>query len=181
MSNIPDTFRSRVYLDFDGVVNAKEPQHAIVERFEIENNGHPNLAPVSHIVFSPVVIEAIEYLRKKYQMELVWLTTWNHGDSVLALSNHLRGLDYGRVLPAALNQEAKTRSEWTQWKADAILTDQKNDPAPFIWVDDNAHAYHGEAVETNTSAEKLFITPNSLWGLTNENLLDIENFLKAVA
>lgn len=168
---------ARLYLDFDGVLNAKEPAHALVEAFDIPIEGSPYLAPVSRIVFSPTVIERLESFRVKYGVELVWLSTWNDRKDVLKLSEYLRGLHGGRVIEARLNPEAKDKHEWTQWKADAILEDQRMDSKPFVWVDDNAHRFHGDAVAMElTHADHLFLTPVSLTGLTVADLDQMEAF-----
>jgi hypothetical protein len=44
-------------------------------------------------------------------------------------------------------------------------------------VDDNAHEFWGDEVNAGTVVPSLFITPNSTWGLTSENLNDMEAFL----
>lgn len=171
-------FKARLYFDFDGVVHAKNPAHKIVKSFRIPIEGSDHLAALSHVVYSPTVVHMIERFRETYDVELVWSTTWNEDNHVLKLAAYLEGLDNGRVLPAKLNKQARDKSEWTAWKADAIIADQKEKPTPFIWVDDNAHAYHADRVKSNTTAPSLFITPNSLTGLTIDDLDQIETFLK---
>jgi hypothetical protein len=173
-------FKARLYFDFDGVVNAKEPTHKSIKSFQIPIEGSDHLAPVNHITYSPTVVTMIEVFREKYGLELVWGSTWNEFSHVLKLAAHLEGLDNGRVLPAALNKAAKDKAEWTAWKAAAIIADQAQDPLPFIWVDDNAHRYHGELVQNNTTAEGLLLTPNSLTGLTLEDLDTMESFLRTL-
>ena len=171
------TFTSRLYLDFDGVLNAKDPQHALIKVFSIPIEGSRNLAPVNHITFSPTVVEVIDYFRTFYNVELVWLSTWNDRNDVLKLSSFLKGVEGGRVIEANLNQSAKNKKEWTQWKADAIIADQKTDPKRFIWVDDNAHRFHGDTVVLEAShVESLLVTPESLWGLTIDDLNTMEAF-----
>ena len=173
--------KTRIYLDFDGVLNAKNPQHDDVAQFSIPIEGSFHLAPINYITFSPTVVYAIERLRKQYDLELVWLSTWNDSEHVLKLANHLKGLDGGRViLPPPLPVEKVTRKEWTAWKAAAIIVDQAENPADFVWVDDHAIEHFGIEIAQETEAEKLYITPNSEYGLTRENLEDIEEFLKAV-
>jgi len=171
------TFDHTLYLDFDGVLNAVEPQHDKVENFVIKIENSLNFLPETFIVYSPNVVETLERLREQYKMELVWLTTWNENNTVLRLAEHLKGLDHGRVLPANLHTAKVGKREWTQWKAEAILEDQKASERPFIWVDDNAHKYWGEAVNEGTEASSLFVTPNSTWGLTKNNLDKMEQFL----
>lgn len=172
-------FNSRLYLDFDGVLNAKEPQHELISNFDIASNNNKLFAKINNMTFSPTVIERLDHFRENYAVELVWLSSWNDRKDVLKLPAFLEGLHGGRVLEANLNHEAKDRHEWTQWKADAIIYDQKIDPKRFIWVDDNAHRFHGDAVAMETTAvSNLFVTPESLWGLTTENLDAMEDFFR---
>jgi len=172
-------FNSALYFDFDGVVNATEPLHELVQEFHIPIDGSQHLAPVNHITYAPFVVETMERFRAEHGLELVWSTTWNEFNHVLKLAAYLGGLDGGRVLPAALNVEATNKAEWTAWKAEAIIADQAADPKPFVWVDDNAHQFWGDKVRELTSAPSLFITPNSHTGLTVEDLNAIDEFLTA--
>jgi len=175
-------FTNTLYLDFDGVVNAKKPIHNLVSKFEIAINGSAHLAPVNYITFSPTVVATLDDLREKYNMELVWLTTWNEEDHVLKLSEPLGGLHDGRVLTADLNKAAVNKSEWTRWKAKAIIADQLKSPKPFVWIDDNAHQFHAEIVSAETKkVSSLMLTPVSRTGLTVENLTHVEDFLKRVS
>jgi predicted AlkP superfamily phosphohydrolase/phosphomutase len=170
-------FHSTLYLDFDGVFNAKEPLHDAVKKFTIKVDGSSNFRAENHITFSPTVVSSIEQLRHKYHAELVWLTTWNENNTVLRLAEHLGGLDHGRVLPAKLHTKQVAKKAWTQWKAEAILTDQRKNPRPFVWVDDNAHNYWDNYVKGQTKSVSLFISPRSRHGLTLDNILDIKAFL----
>ena len=174
------SFKARLYLDFDGVLNAKQPQHDDVAEFHIPIEGSANLAPVNHIVYSPHVVRELERFREQYGLELVWLTTWNESDHVLKLSPYLGGLADGRVLPAKLHTAQVGKREWTAWKGAAIVADQDASPSPFVWIDDNAHQFHGEFVQNQVNVDTIFITPNSSWGLTTENLNAIESFLQGV-
>ena len=175
-------FTTTLYLDFDGVVNAKHPTHELIAKFTIAIKDSLNLAPLNYITFSPTVVETIDRLREQYNVELVWLTTWNEKDDVLKLSKPLGGLHGGRVLLANLNQKSINKSEWTHWKAEAIIADQLTSPRPFVWIDDNAHQFHGEIVSAETQkVSSLMLTPVSRTGLTVENLTHVEDFLKRVS
>lgn len=170
-------FNSTLYLDFDGVFNATEPQHDVVEKFIIKVKGSSNFRTENHITFSPTVVGLIEQLRQQYKAELVWLTTWNENNTVLRLAEHLGGLDHGRVLPANLHTRQVGKKDWTQWKAEAILADQQENPRPFVWVDDNAHTYWDNYVKGHTQQVSLFVSPRSRHGLTLENVLNMGVFL----
>jgi len=174
--------KCKLYLDFDGVVNAVEPQHSEIETFSIPIENSRFLKNPSLITYSPNVINTLDRLREQYNMELIWLTTWNDRSDILLTSPYLKGLDGGRVITPMLNEEAKNKAEWTQWKADAIIADQTAEPAPYIWVDDNAHQHHSQTVDHHTRhITKLFVTPQSRWGLTNDDLNQIEAFLQTAS
>lgn len=174
-------FKTTLYLDFDGVLNAKKPSHTLISKFKIAVKDSLNLAPINHITFSPYVIQALDKLRLEHDLELVWLTTWNEKNDVLMLSEPLGGLHGGRVLTSNLNQKATNKKEWTQWKADAIIVDQRATPRAFIWVDDNAHQFHSEVVNAETKlVPSLFLTPVSLNGLTVANLQELKVFLESI-
>lgn len=174
----PAPSKLKLYADWDGVFNAHEPAHEIVEQFTVLIEGSQHIAPESVITYSPTVVDFIDNLRVTYGIQLIWLTTWNEYEHILTAVNELGGgLVGGRVLPANLNVEAKNKAEWTQWKADAIIADQANDPAPFVWFDDNAHAFHDEAVRSATkNVPSLFVTPASVTGLTVQDLHLTEGF-----
>jgi hypothetical protein len=174
-------YDATLYLDFDGVFNAKKPLHESVEQFIIKVENSINFRPENLIVFSPTVVKTIEAFRHEYNAELVWLTTWNENNTVLRLAEYLGGLDNGRVLPANLHTAQVGKRDWTQWKAEAILTDQDFNARPFVWVDDNAHQYWGEYVKKSIHENSLFIEPVSHNGLTISELDKIDGFLSKVS
>jgi hypothetical protein len=175
-------FAARMYLDFDGVVHAKNPHHYNDARtFTIAIEGSRYLSPISTVTFSPTLVQQLDRLLHEYNVELVWATTWNDRNDVLRLSEFLGGLHNGRVLTANLNTEATNKGEWTQWKADAILEDQKMDSKPFVWLDDSAHSWHSETVLAATSeTPSLILTPVSEFGISILDLEAIEEFLQEI-
>jgi hypothetical protein len=166
-----------MYLDFDGVFNAPEPPYDDIKTFTVNVKDSVHLREVSTITFSPAVVEHIEVIRERFDVELVWLTSWNDDNHILAVAPFMAGLDKGRVLKAKLNHDANNSHDWTIWKAEAILADQMEHPTPFVWVDDNAPRYHGLRVmsELNKVMKKIII-PDSKTGLTQTDLDDIERF-----
>lgn len=173
-------FRAILYKDWDGVTNAKNPPHGDTRVVDVAILNNKYLINPSRITFSPLVIAEIDRLREQYALELAWSTTWNLNGTVLTLPELIGGLRGGRVLPIALNHHAKDKKEWTQWKADAIIEDQNRNPSPFIWLDDNAHAYWGKYVQKHTAAPSLLITTESSSGLTLTNLQAMESFLQTL-
>jgi hypothetical protein len=171
-------FNYRFYLDFDGVVNAEAPEHDVVSKFVIPIEGSQYLSAENHITFSPTVVHMLDSFRVEHNIELVWLTTWNDREDVLKLSDYLNGLHGGRVVAPNLI-DTWDKKEWTQWKADAIIADQKESPTPFVWVDDNAHQYHAETVISSIQTiPHLIVTTNSVTGLTITDLDKMREFFE---
>lgn len=171
------TTKARMYLDFDGVFNAPEPPYNDTKTFTVNVKDSAHLREVSTITYSPQVVQHIENIRTQYDVELVWLTSWNDDNHILSVAPYMAGLDKGRVIQANLNHAADNSHDWTIWKAEAILMDQTHHPTPFVWVDDNAPKYHGLRItnELKQTTQKI-ITPNSKTGLTQTDLDEIEHF-----
>lgn len=174
-------FNARMYLDFDDCINAKEPDHEDIQKFEISIQGSLYLAETNYITFSPTVVNRLESFRTKYNVEVVWSTTWNESNHVLKLTDKLGGLEGGRVLPAKLHVEQVPPKIWTAWKAEAIIADQEANPLPYIWVDDKATSLWGEDVLAAVPAESLHVEPNHVTGLTLADLDRMEKFLQNIA
>lgn len=172
-------FKARLYLDFDGVVNANKPPFNKLDTFDIKVNQGGGAMAVYPIRFAPFVVSELDRFRVTYGLELVWLSTWNDNLEVLRLPKHLNGLAGGRVLPCVLPRVPCTQREWTKWKADALLADQLNDNTPLVWVDDEALAFHKKDVEaaTDSSLPRLFVEPKGWQGLRTLDLKAIENLL----
>jgi hypothetical protein len=179
-------YKARLYLDVDGVLNAEYPE------FKFEDPEHPDTSRefmirvkalnrqvnTYRMVFSPVVIRRLDELRERYNLELVWNSTWNENLEVLRLSKYFKGLDDGRVLHGVIDYKAQDEGAWSKWKADVILKDQRNDNLPFIWVDDVAVDYHGPTVDKAfPDVPKLLLNPYPVRGITAEHLDRMEEFL----
>jgi len=175
-------FAARLYLDFDGVLNADHPQFDDCETFLVKSTDLRTWqSKQKQITFSPTVVNTLERFREDYNVELVWHSTWNENLDVLNLPKPLRGLAGGRVSPSLLDLNADTNRAWTQWKANALLADQKDDELPFVWVDDEAIKYHGKHVSEVTAGTKsLFVEPREYWGLTKTNLATMETFFASL-
>lgn len=175
-------FAARLYLDFDGVLNAKKPQFDDVESFTLNTTSlRTKQAKKTTITFSPTVVKTLESFRDTYNVELVWLSTWNENLDVLRLPKPLRGLAGGRVLPSLLDLYADTNRQWTKWKANALLADQKGDELPFAWVDDEAIKYHRSTVEDSTKGTyNIMVEPREYWGLHRAQLNSLNEFFSSL-
>jgi hypothetical protein len=183
-------YKARLYLDVDGVLNADHPQFNLFgapdspdanKTFDIKVKQGRGLFTTYPMTFSPVVVRTLDDLLDRYNVELVWLSTWNENVEVLRLPAEFGGLNGGRVLHGTMDRQARNNRDWTKWKADALLSDQRNDNLPFVWVDDEALTYHAATVDTALSdVSKLFVAPRAYHGLTTSNLNTIEDFLKTL-
>lgn len=170
-------YSKTIYLDFDGVIEASHPAHEVVGSFTIEIEPNSNFRAVNTITYSPFVVATLDRFREQYNVEIVWNTSWNESENVLKLTPYMNGLHDGRVMPVTLLTEKVDKKTWTQWKAEAILADQKENPRDFVWCDDNAITHWGEHILENVPARSLFISPESKTGLTIADLEKIEEFL----
>jgi hypothetical protein len=173
-------FKARMYLDFNGVINAVSPEHPDIDSFGFPIENSPYFAANNHITYSPTVIRRIDEFRHTHGIELVWLSTLNVDNHVLKLSKLLSGLDGGRVVPASLHTDNVGPKLWTEWKYNAILADQKESRMPFIWVDDKAAEYWGEEVLAGVDVESLFITTDARIGLSITDFKHIDEFMKSL-
>lgn len=172
-------FKARVYLDVDGVLNASNPQFDTVSSFVFNDNLGGGLVIKRDFTFSPNLVAALDAMFLKYNVELVWLSTWNDDLKVLRLAKNFGGLPNGRVLHCVLPWHRNpTLREWTAWKAKAILDDQRGDETPFVWADDEALRFHRSDVDAGVSADvpRLFLDPRSYHGLTKLDLKKMDNF-----
>jgi hypothetical protein len=183
-------YKARLYLDVDGVLNADHPQFNLFgatdspdanKKFVINVKAGGGLVNSYPMTFSPVVVKQLDAFRDLYKVELVWLSTWNENLEVLRLPAKFGGLEGGRVLHGVIDRYSKTTRAWTKWKADALLSDQKGDNLPFVWVDDEAVDCHASTVDKALpDVSKLFLAPRAYHGLTTTNLDTIEDFLKTL-
>jgi len=171
-------YKARLYLDFDDVINADKPLFTEVVRTSIKIKEAPGLFIEYPITFAPEVVKRLDSIMAAHNVELVWASSWNNNLEVLRLPKLLGGLEGGRVLNVSLDfSRFNTKRERTQWKADTILADQKNDSTPFAWVDDEAIEFHGKSVAAATvGTPQFFVEPRSYRGLTTSDLNRLDEF-----
>lgn len=82
-----------------------------------------------------------------------------------------------RITPSYFGEKAiKT---WIETKFDAISADQKDNPLPFVWVDDDLNDEITHLVETDFANQPhLLIRPTSTVGISIDELTNIEAFAK---
>ena len=175
--------RARLYLDVDGVLNARNAKFIWGEATSTSMTiHHPGgYTDDFTIHWAPDLILALEVLRTKFDVELVWLTTWNENNFVLThLVPTIQGLAGGRVLPydPPFNPVIEA-SGW--WKGRGLIKDQAASPTPFIWIDDQEVSLHGQKVLTKTTGTPSLLIPTSpIAGLTPEHLEQMSEWLKGL-
>ncbi|QYF74758.1 hypothetical protein KY500_06230 [Cryobacterium sp. PAMC25264] len=132
--------------------------------------------------WAPALIVAIDELRERFNLELVWLSTWNEADAVRRfLVPELRGFTDGRLLQFDPESVApNVPSGW--WKARHIIEEQSTDPLPFIWADDAEVELHGWRVLNATLPTKsLMVPPHPMVGLRMADVQAMTVWLEALA
>ena len=77
--------RARLYLDVDGVINAPNARLVWGAETSASVELHRTASPDREftVVWAPALIAALDALRADFDLDLVWLSTWNEGHSVL--------------------------------------------------------------------------------------------------
>jgi hypothetical protein len=172
--------KARIYLDFDGVINADKPRFddVVTFAFTVKERG---LLKRYTINYSPTMLNLLSALLTKHDVEVVWLSTWNENLEILKVMRKIGMLPGGRVINIVMNSDWDTNRAWTKWKADKLVADLKGDDMPFIWVDDEAHKYHkADVVAAVGHNRHMLVSPRSYWGLTPGHLAGMDAFLSSL-
>lgn len=154
-----------IYLDVDGVLNALGHENDTWGDFELHKSVVPDDIPFGEMGFDLWLSKEMIKELASLPADVVWLTTWRH-DAPSKVAPLVDAPDWPVI-------------DWRLSKWDALAQDQRNNPRPFVWVDD------GEATELNMNRIRshvgkipyLLIQPNSLIGLTPKDIDDIKVFL----
>lgn len=169
--------QTRLYLDVDGAINADEPPFTDVKstRVQIEYGG--GMMSRMPLTWAPEVVAELDALRDEFNVELVWLSTWNEMHaSMTRLAPALDGLFGGRAIMDIDAISADRGRGW--WKAQSIIADQDMSPAPYIWVDDEAVMAHGGMVADATAGvPSLTLTTVYEHGIERLHLAQMRSFL----
>jgi hypothetical protein len=169
-----------IYIDIDGVINSlsrKPPKN--------NTNWHgtwrQKIANVHGgkyvILWSTELIEALNMLDTRDNVEFVFLTTWQ--ESATTIFSPLTGLNslYWDVLHPEDPDDIEDFTNW--WKLDMIKKDlETREHDQFIWIDDDLE-YEREAKYWLSTLEKdvLAIAPVSVLGITKKQIDVIINFI----
>ena len=169
--------RPRLFLDIDGVINARQPQWPSTTTFTVTDNQGAGYAIDYTITVAPAMVAEIDQLRADHDVELVILSTWLENLAMIGdLTRALGALRGGRLLSIPLPKLSGWRSP--VWKRDALLRDLDRDPVPYIWADDEEVVAHGAFVKSAFEIPSLMITPDPERGLTRGHLAAMRAFLE---
>lgn len=177
-------------LDVDGVLNAFDD----VGGWDVLMHGYAraegNRWP---ILYSPTVIARLLALHTAGQVEIQWLTTWGHdangglrellGMPELVVAGTYAGDNGGEYADTHVGALAEVTAsapdhltgEW--WKFDIVRRIHDADPdRPLIWVDDELHHSHNPYSAWAADHDHLAVGPDPRTGLTEKDLLAIEEF-----
>lgn len=172
--------RVRWYQDVDGPLNpwsAKNPRkywddyakHTVFPK-PVED---PDLS--YRLWFSPMLGKSIRGLVDRFNVDLVWATTWGpHIDTIVDLA-HL-GKDL-RVLDTNDFEEASYFGDLNCEKFPEVVTDAGDDPV--IWIDDTIgkHDKYWAKDRNSEGIPTLLIVTSSSVGVTKSDLEKIKEFL----
>lgn len=171
----------RMYLDVDGCINAFRFTDLESSLWGETSTGIGHVEPESdnprqyNIIWHQEMVESLRAL----DIDLVWLTTWR-SDAPKSIGKLIGWGEDARVLHPL---DGITRFPSIYWKYAALIQDQKDDPAPFIWVDDeldNFERWVDEEFEALES-QSLIVAPNSILGISPRNVEDMREFIKQVS
>lgn len=175
---------ARLYLDIDGCVcpfGRPDPAWGAAAHAAVSVDYDDGRTATYEVRWAPTLISAIDDLRERFNLELIWLSTWNESDVVRRfLVPELHGLTEGRLLqfdPESLAPNVP--SGW--WKARRIIEDQSTDPSPFIWADDSEVELHGwRLLDATRPTKSLMIPPHPMVGLRLEDVQAMTLWLESL-
>lgn len=163
------------YSDFNGVFNIPKSNPS-VETVSITPKGSDFLRKRKFISWDPMVLGLFNEVIETGLFDFQWITTWNDAGNIHRATEVMGIGHLNSHIEADLNKDARNKREWTKWKADTIIENQRLNPQPYIWVDDDAPIFWEDYVKGNTLAPSLIIKTSSKTGLTKNDLLTILNW-----
>jgi len=165
--------KTRLYLDVDGVINY------FGGRMNYDKDDFENPWPTRaeaevrrfRVVWAPEMLAALDAL----DLDIVWLTTWrNSAVNDLAPALGGWGANFRVMHPLEEDEWMFQRVASIEWKLPALLADQKADPSPFIWLDDEIGMK--EAVEAR-QVGGLAMPPNPDVGITSKEIAAMVDYI----
>lgn len=174
----PLATRVRLYLDFDGVINA--PGSDVVwPGSEVKTGveyGEPLASPGDYKQFDHTWSQALIDELKTLDVELMWATTWTR----TASESLGKKLGFGDGAPYITPLDGVLRYPTIAWKKDAIWEDQRTSPSPFIWCDDELTWTHDRSAAEDFPGSALVVQSNYYTGITPDQIADMRKFIQSM-
>lgn len=180
----PSSVLPVLYLDLDGVVNFTGSRTQYAKRSGFGHMRRGSLLDPSKNSYDAFTRRnnlldlnwSAELLRKlaALPVELVVLSTWRHHFADFKRATQWNDLESYRVL----DWTDGPRGSEHAGKVPALVADQLAHPRPFIWADDEAHAFYSDADRAALSAvPSLLLTTDEKLGLTLADYTAMLDFL----
>lgn len=155
-------------MDVDGVLNALN-DHSMWSPAGLKSGRATSDNGTYTIKWAPELIDGLKAL----DLDLCWATTWRSTAAssigpLIGWGEDSRWLthDHGSL----------DRYGWSiDWKYPSVVADQKADPSPFLWVEDELEGWHMQWAE---DAGGLAICPDPEFGITPEQLEEIREYVR---
>lgn len=172
--------KPRLFLDIDGVINAKHPPWPSTTTFTISDHRGAGYVVNYPITVAPAVAIEIDKLRAAFGLELVIVSTWLENSAMIYdLAKALGALHRPRLLAIPPRKLGGYRS--SLWKREAVLEDlSQNPPSAFVWIDDDETPVHGDFVGQAVDLPSLMVGPDPEHGLTPGDLVAVQKFLEGL-
>lgn len=167
-----------VYMDFDGVLNVFKGDDIV--KAEVTTRSK-YLARKQYISWNPKIVNELIRVFQENNAHMVWVTTWCDQKDIQTASD-LMGFPREMVsiaTPDFVKQKSATKRDWTKWKCDFIINDLTSRDRPYIWIDDEAIKHWGNDLDWRFRSSYKFISPKGGWGLREEDVRDIEEWMRA--
>lgn len=174
--------KTKIFLDVDGVLNAVSKQLPdtgwdLEGWFKVGVNGYT-------ITYNTVMIDAINEISFRDDVEIIWLTTWqSNAASKISPAIGLIGENWSFVANPDTDPHgfALQQNRYGWWKADVLKKYLEEFPTDkFIWVDDDLSYYNLMGLSEWTEdldSSTLFIAPQTSDGLTPSHICAMIDFI----
>jgi hypothetical protein len=172
---IPGPPKVRLYLDFDGVINAGAHELAWLGSdpgFGVAY-GEPVAGPEDRSEFRSTWAKDLVTAIRRLDVDLVWATTWTKSAPTVLGPQLGLGTESRFLTPV----DGVLRYPTMSWKEPAVYADLGASPSPFIWVDDELTNSLAETVYATFGEDALVITPDYWTGVTPAQIEQMKDFI----
>ena len=162
--------RPKAYLDVDGVLNAYGPDTEDLETATVRTEEGRTIV----VSYSQQMVQWLNEILYEADADYAWLTTWLHTGLILQLVEQLGTVQRGRLLKAPLPR--LSGGFGSRWKVQQLLADQRDRPAPFVWLDDELAGSAREIRGATPNVESLLLQPSALEGVRPRHLTAMHSF-----